>query len=1033
MTPQRWTRMKEIFGAALEQPEGKRAAFLDSACGGDAVLRAEVEGLLAGNEGPSLQSPAANAFTAAARLAPGDMVAHYRIEGPLGEGGMGVVYKAKDTRLGRSVALKFASAQFSSRSEREARAVASLNHPNICTLHDVGPNYLVMELIEGETLAARLQRGKLSIEDAVRYGARIADALEAAHAQGIVHRDLKPGNVMLTKAGVKVLDFGLAKIEHEVAGSEQTHTMTAEGTILGTVQYMSPEQARGLKVDARSDLFSLGVMLYEMIAGRRPFDGDTPSHAMMCLLEKPPVPLVHYVPDAPEELQRILTKALEKDPQARYETASDLKLDLKRLNEKLDGQSSVAQPAHTASRIGPANALRRHWRVAAFSGAAVAVAAAALVLYLRRPPALTDRDTILLADFVNTTGDTLFDDALKQGLAGQLEQSPFLSILADERVRETLRSMVRSPDQRITNEIGREICQRAGVKALIEGSIVPLGSHYVLTLVAVNAASSEAIVRLQVEAESKERVLHALGGAATQLRRKLGESLASIQKYDAPPEQVTTSSLQALKAFSLARQKDFANDFREAILYARRAVELDPNFAMAHNALAVYYDYYGAPKLRDESARRAFELRGRTSELERLIISQLYYRHVTGELDRAIETAETAAETYPRSAIAWTRLGRAYAETGQYDKAVAPGREALRLLPSAMYNWNLAAAFVAINRLAEARDVCVQAAARQMDSSECHFVLYEVAFLNGESTEMKRQLEWASAQPDPTVALGWRERTTEFQGQLRREREFAQRLVEISLSGNSKDSAASSAAGIAADQAVVGQCRQAGDDSRRALELAHTANTLMSVTFASALCGDAGRTLATAGELAKLYPKDTRLNQAWLPSFRALGDIRRNHTTTAIPDLRAANQYGSFRGLQLRYCRGEVYLGLHMGAEAAARGQCGHQPVGLIHGQEDDSTSRPGGSSLAGLAGARQGPGRRDSGLVHPRGVVPPEGGSRRALRVDCTRKRPERRAVHCGGPRDSARREPRPGDPASNPPAPAAWLLGSQFVCGLL
>jgi len=319
MTPQRWTRMKEIFGAALEQPEGKRAAFLDSACGGDAELRAEVERLLAGNEGPSLQSPAANAFTTAAALVPGDMVAHYRIEGPLGEGGMGVVYKATDMRLGRSVALKFASAQFSSRSEREARAVAALNHPNICTLHDVGPNYLVMELCGGETLAVRLQRGMLSIQDAVRYGAQIADALAAAHAQGIVHRDLKPGNVMLTKAGVKVLDFGLAKIEHEVAEEQQTHTMTAEGTILGTVQYMSPEQAQGKPADARSDIFSFGLVFYEMIAGKRAFEGSNTASIIAAILEREAPAL------EPEGLNRVVRACLAKDPTDRFQSARDLK------------------------------------------------------------------------------------------------------------------------------------------------------------------------------------------------------------------------------------------------------------------------------------------------------------------------------------------------------------------------------------------------------------------------------------------------------------------------------------------------------------------------------------------------------------------------------------------------------------------------------------------------------------------------------------------------------------------------------------
>jgi serine/threonine protein kinase/Tfp pilus assembly protein PilF len=945
VTPERWARIRELFSAALETPESQRLRFLESACGGDTELRAEIGRMLAGNEEPSWQSPAAKLFTVAAQLEPGQTLAQYRVEAKLGEGGMGVVYKAYDTRLRRQVALKvlppenLADPESKQRLMREARAASALNHPNIVTVYEIGSeggvDFIAMEYVEGRSLAHAIPAKGLPLARALDYAIAIAGALAKAHAASVVHRDLKPANIMVTGEGrVKLLDFGLAR-RVRLAESE-TATFTVEGAIAGTPAYMSPEQARGLTVDARTDIFSLGVLLYEMIAGRRPFDEDTASQAIAAILEKQPIPLAGYVPEIPEELQRIVTKALEKDREDRYQGVKDLELDLKRLKQELDLQSAgenvhppagakPARPVSSAEYI--AGGIMRHRKAAGFS--LLALALAGLFFYSRHAPALTDKDTILLADFVNTTGDAVFDDTLKQGLAAQLEQSPFLSILADGRIGETLRFMGRQPDERITNEIGREICQREGVKALIEGSIAALGSHYVLTLVAVNASSSEAIARLQVEAESKERVLHALGGAATQLRRKLGESLASIQKYAKPLEEATTSSLEALKAYSLARQKNLAGHTREALPYARRAVELDPNFAMAHRSLAVYYGSGGEPDLSAESARRAFELRDRVSELERLMLEEVYYVSATGEVDRAIEALETATQTYPRYATAWADLGTWYSQTGQYDKAVAAHRESLRLSPgNAITSSNLAVAFLALNRLADATDAaCAQAAARQADSPGCHFVLYEVAFLNGEIAEMKRQLEWASVQPNRAIALSWQAQTARFQGQLRHRRELGQRLAEVSPSRNSKAVAAARSASEAAEEALVGQCRQAEDDSRKALELSHVVPVLASVLVAAAFCSDTSRTLEIANEWAKLYPKDNRLNQAFLPSFRALADIRRNHTTTTIQDLHAANPYGgrstgaTSDGLTLRYCRGEAYLGLRMGAEAAAEFQ----------------------------------------------------------------------------------------------------------------
>jgi tetratricopeptide (TPR) repeat protein len=569
----------------------------------------------------------------------------------------------------------------------------------------------------------------------------------------------------------------------------------------------------------------------------------------------------------------------------------------------------------------PPPGMKRHRLAAAFSFFVLVLGVLALFLHFEQSPALIARDTILLADFVNTTGDAAFDGTLKQGLAVQLEQSPYLTILADERIRETLRLMGRSPGERITNEVGREIGQRQGAKALIEASIVALGGHYVITLEAVNAASGEAIARMQVEAEGKERVLHTLGGAATQLRRKLGESLPSIRKYDVPLEQATTSSLEALKALSLGRQKNRAGDYREAIRWFHRAVDLDPNFALAFRGLSANYCNIGETGPCVEALRKAFELRGRASEVERLSIESGYYFQVTGEVDRAIEALETVTRIYPQWYGGWNNLGEYYKNAGQYEKSIAPLREVVRLVPNATATSNLAHSLIALNRLAEAKEVCAKAAERRMDSSNCHWALYEAAFLNGEDAEVQRQLAWANAHPDPATALMWQAATGGFKGQSRKAREFARRLMEVRLSRNGKDSAATAAAFLASIEGFLSQCRQAGDDGMRALELGRGQPALTFVLFASAQCGDADRTQAIAGELAKLYPGDVRLNRTLLPALRTLLDIRRSHTTTAVQELAATDPYGGDVGLDLRYCRGEIYLKRRRAAEAAAEFQ----------------------------------------------------------------------------------------------------------------
>src|SRR6266545_4523423 len=665
MKPERLQRSDEILQGALELHAEDRAAFLDEACAGDEVLRQKVESLLAAAQQmdgfmEERMSRVAGELMIDEQVSAtaGQIIGYYKIVGPLDKGGMGEVYLATDTRSGREVALKLLPAlsigdqQRVRRFQQEARSILALNHPNIVTIYEIGQtdsaHYIVTERITGETLRQRLARAPLEIPEALAIAIEVAKALEATHAAEIVHRDIKPENIMLRPDGyVKVLDFGIAKLRERQASmiSSDAPTMlkirTTPGVVMGTVYYMSPEQARGQEVDARTDIWSLGAVLYEMVAGRPPFEGNTPQNVIILIAGKEPAPLARFAPDTPPELQRIVSKALTKDREERYQTAKDLLIDLKKLKQRLDVEAEIertvppelrtsASEAKTASSTtGEAihhvssaeyivSEIKRHKKGSALIAAvvfALSLATAGYFIYARRTPALTDKDTILLADFVNSTGDAVFDGTLKQGLAVQLGQSPFLDIFSDDRVSDALKLMGRAQNERVTREVGREICQRQGLKAMLAGSIASLGSNYVMTLEVINAQTGDVIAREQTEAQGKEQVLRSLGEASSRLREKLGESLASIQKFDAPLEQVTTSSLEALKAFSLAKEKAyFEGKTNEAIPLYKRAVELDPNFAAAYSELTVVYRLNIKPGLAAESAKKAFELRERVGE-----------------------------------------------------------------------------------------------------------------------------------------------------------------------------------------------------------------------------------------------------------------------------------------------------------------------------------------------------------------------------------------------------------------------------------
>ncbi|MBC7930199.1 MAG: protein kinase, partial [Rubrivivax sp.] len=698
-------------------------------------------------------------------LPPNTRLGRYEIRSQIGAGGMGEVYLAHDTRLRRPVALKLLPAKYTAdrgrlqRFEQEACAASALNHPNILTVYEFGvendTHFIAAEYVDGVTLRQKLREAKMRLGDALDAAHQAAFALTAAHAAGVVHRDIKPENIMLRRDHVvKVLDFGLAKLveTEDPAGVDteaQTRALvkTEPGVVMGTAQYMSPEQARGLETDARTDVWSLGVVLYEMIAGREPFEGATKSHVIVSILEHEPAPLARFAPDAPAELQRIVRKCLTKARDERYQTARDLMIDLKNLGRELDLQSELERSTaphstdaprtqtgrgaptqtfdrassaatgetgarHTSSAEYVVTEIKRHKKGAILIAAlaTVAIAASILFLHFRSARALTEKDTILLTDFVNTTGDSVFDGTLKQALAVQLGQSPFLNIFSEDRVRGALRFMGRSSDERVTRDVGREICQRQGLKAMLVGSIASLGNHYVITLEAINVQTGDAIAREQAEAENKEQVLHALGEAAMKLREKLGESLQSIQKFDARIEQATTSSLEAFKAFSLGVEQQLKGKYLEAIPFLKRATEIDPNFALAYARMASMYYNSRQYDLAAEASQKAFELRDRVSELERLYISAGYYDNVTGELEKYLETLELWKRTYPRDASPHNNLAVKYNELGLFDKALEAAPEAIRLNPSSASCYSLLDYdFLGLNSFDEDKEIIGQA------------------------------------------------------------------------------------------------------------------------------------------------------------------------------------------------------------------------------------------------------------------------------------------------------------------------------------